>query len=147
MILKPTGRIISRSEVEKLAAAHPNVTELDLSEVEVLGGSAMHQFVASFAGATFTGLEGWNKQEYEWVMKAVENITPPDVSLLRHAAEDEGVETVDNMRDTRRNRGLILSGLGLVHSETFERDGLAWLRFTITQLGVNVLKKKGAAHE
>lgn len=141
MILKPAGTIISRRAVERLAADNPDVTEVDLSETDVIGGSTMHQFICSFSSATFTGLEGWNKQEYEWVMKTLEDVTPPDLSLLRCAAEDGGCETPNNMHDTRRHRGLRLQGLGLVSTDGFQRDGLDWLRFTITQLGRNVLKK------
>jgi hypothetical protein len=141
-ILKPTGMIISRQEVERLAAAHPDVTELDLSEANIIGGSAMHQMIASFAGATFTGMDDWTKEQYGWVMKILDDITPPDVSLLRAAAEDAGCETPDTQQHPRRNRGYILAGLGLVRSEAFERDHLAWLRFRITRLGQNVLKKK-----
>lgn len=143
MILKPTGLICTRHAVEQLAKQHPDVTEVDLSEAAVIGGSTMHQMIADFAGATFTGLIGHNKQEYEWVMATLEDLTPPDLSLLRHASEEGGTETVDQMHDTRRNRGLILQGLGLVRSETFERDDLTWLRFRATKLGSIVLNKKG----
>ena len=71
MKLRPIGMIPTRWHVEQLAKEVSDVTEIDLSKAEVIGASAMHQFLLSFPGAEITGLEGWNKQQYEWVMAAV----------------------------------------------------------------------------
>ena len=71
MILKPTGRICTRFAVEQLVAAHPDVEEIDFSEVDVYSTSAMHQFVSSYPNAKMSGLEGWNKDQYDWVIAVI----------------------------------------------------------------------------
>lgn len=72
MKLKPLGMIPTRWHVEMLAkSCEETVTDIDLSEADVIGGSTMHQFLVSFPNAAFTGLTGWNKQEYDWVIESI----------------------------------------------------------------------------
>jgi hypothetical protein len=71
MILKLTGMILTREQVEKIAANNPDTTEIDFSEADVYSASAMHQIVCSFPQATMSGLEGGNKEQYEWVLTAM----------------------------------------------------------------------------
>lgn len=74
MILKPTGLICTRYQVQKIAAQNADVTEVDFSEAEVIGVSTMHQFLLSFPGAQMTGLYEWNKEQYDMVLQFLDEI-------------------------------------------------------------------------
>lgn len=74
MILKLEGMICTRYEVEELAKAHADVTEIDFSDAKVYSASAMDSFIGQFPGATFTGLDNWNREQYEWVLEARKEI-------------------------------------------------------------------------
>lgn len=71
MILKLKGRVVTRYAVEQLAALNPDVTEVDVSAVEVIGASTMHQFMLSFPDAQITGLEGFNAELHEMVSEMI----------------------------------------------------------------------------
>lgn len=70
-VLKLIGLVISREEVTRLAGTHPDVTEIDFSAAKVYSASAMHELVLRFPNVKMTGLEGGNKETYEWVLDAI----------------------------------------------------------------------------
>jgi hypothetical protein len=70
-VLKLVGFVISRHQITELASAHPDVTEVDFTHAKVYSASAMHELVLRFSSATMTGLEGYNKETYEWVLDAI----------------------------------------------------------------------------
>ena len=71
MILKLDGLIATRYAVEQLAKDNPDVTEIDCSNVKLIGVSTIHQFMLSFPDARMTGLSGWNKENYDWVIEVI----------------------------------------------------------------------------
>lgn len=74
MKLKLEGVICTRYEVEELAKEHNDITEIDFSDVKVYSASAMDSLIGLFPGAAMTGLNGWNAEQYEWVLAAREEI-------------------------------------------------------------------------
>lgn len=70
--LKLEGFILTREQVTELAQENPDVTEVDLTDAKVYSASAMHELVLRFPNATMTGVEGYNKETYEWVLNALD---------------------------------------------------------------------------
>lgn len=72
MNLRPIGLICTRWHVEQLAAfCEETVTDIDFSKADVVGASTWHQVILSFPDARITGLKGWNKEQYLWVLDSI----------------------------------------------------------------------------
>ena len=72
MMLKPIGMIPTRWHVEQLAKfCEEPVTDIDLSDCQIIGASTMHEMIVRFPHAAFTGLEGFNETLYEVVLEAI----------------------------------------------------------------------------
>jgi hypothetical protein len=63
------GMIATRYAVQCLAEEHKDVTDIDFTNVEFVGFTAMHQILLSFPGATLTGMTGFVKEQYDAVIE------------------------------------------------------------------------------
>lgn len=63
------GMIATRYTVQCMAQEYANVTDIDFTQVEFVGFTAMHQILVSFPGATLTGMTGFVKEQYDAVIE------------------------------------------------------------------------------
>jgi hypothetical protein len=67
--LRLTGMIATRYTVQCLAEEHKGVTDIDFTNCEFVGFTAMHQLLISFPDATLTGMTGFVKEQYDAVIE------------------------------------------------------------------------------
>lgn len=71
MKLRPIGLIPTRWHVQQIAAAHPDLTHIDFSGAQLVGGSTMHEVMLQWPDAVVTGLEGFYLEEWNAVKASV----------------------------------------------------------------------------
>lgn len=71
MILKLDKDIVTRHQVERLAEANPDVTEVDFADIEVYSASAMHEMMLRYPAAKFVGMTSWTEKLFEDVIEMV----------------------------------------------------------------------------